>query len=76
MSGKLTVSDDGSSDCPIENGVVSTRWGSVNLGNLLAGIAAGLNPLNVRTTDLNSKAKKPVYDGQMDNKFAATFAGE
>ncbi|GLH02247.1 CSON004543 protein [Gryllus bimaculatus] len=29
------------SDCPVENGVVYTRWGSVQLGTLLAGIATG-----------------------------------
>lgn len=54
-----------SSTCPIENGVIFTKYGSVNIGNVIAGIATGLNPMDVPLSD-NSVSK---------NFWAATLAG-
>ncbi|XP_060537156.1 uncharacterized protein LOC132708682 [Cylas formicarius] len=51
------------SQCPIELGVVYTQYGTVKAGNVLAGIAAGLNQQNIE-------------NGVVDNRFAATITGE
>lgn len=40
------------SQCPILGGVIHTRWGAVSAGNLIAGIAAGLEPQRVSLTEL------------------------
>ncbi|XP_019765142.1 uncharacterized protein LOC109540976 [Dendroctonus ponderosae] len=51
------------SQCPIELGVVQTQSGTIKAGNVLAGIAAGLNP-------------QTVGNGTVDNRYAATIIGE
>lgn len=39
------------SACPVQNGVIMTKWGALKAGPLIAGIAAGMQPqvVNVRT---------------------------
>uniref|UniRef100_A0A8D8RA19 N-acetylmuramoyl-L-alanine amidase n=1 Tax=Cacopsylla melanoneura TaxID=428564 RepID=A0A8D8RA19_9HEMI len=39
------------SACPVQNGVIMTKWGALKAGSLIAGIAAGMQPqvVNVRT---------------------------
>jgi hypothetical protein len=69
------------SDCPVENGVVRTKWGSVSLGTVLAGLTAGLYPQQIAVRDLvlkpmNSRALSPGLGiTQIDNKYAATLVG-
>ncbi|KAF5294475.1 hypothetical protein FQR65_LT01601 [Abscondita terminalis] len=53
------------SDCPIENGVVYTKWGAVQAGNVIAGVAAG------RETQIITERYYKI-----DSKFAATLAGD
>ncbi|XP_026683795.1 uncharacterized protein LOC113469938 [Diaphorina citri] len=39
------------SSCPVQNGIIMTKWGALKAGSLIAGIAAGMQPqvVNVRT---------------------------
>lgn len=39
------------SSCPVQNGVILTKWGALKAGAIIAGIAAGMQPqvVNVRT---------------------------
>ncbi|XP_066254933.1 uncharacterized protein [Euwallacea similis] len=54
------------STCPIELGVIQTQSGAVKAGNVLAGIATGLNQEYI--TNENSST--------YDNRYASTIAGE
>lgn len=70
------------SQCPLENGVVRTKWGAINAGTLLAGIATGLMPQQVRLLDImprnlkgGQKARQTQQDF-IDNRWAATLAGD
>lgn len=40
------------SDCPIEKGVVKTRWGTVSPGHVIAGIATAFQETNVNFFEL------------------------
>lgn len=42
----------GNSQCPLLGGVVSTPWGAVSAGHVIAGIAAGTQPQQVPIADL------------------------
>ncbi|XP_075169053.1 uncharacterized protein LOC142241195 isoform X1 [Haematobia irritans] len=73
------------SQCPVENGVIRTQWGNVAAGNLIAGIAAGLQPQTVQLRSLLALAsRRPGYQQNMpqvatvsvDNRYAATLAGD
>jgi hypothetical protein len=69
------------SDCPVENGVVRTDWGTVSLGTVLTGIAAGLYTQQIKISDLIQKAMnsknlpQELLSATIDNKFAATLVG-
>jgi hypothetical protein len=69
------------SDCPVENGVVRTKWGTVSLGTLLAGLAAGLYPQQiplqefVRKTMNSRTLPSEIMSAVIDNKYAATLVG-
>jgi hypothetical protein len=69
------------SDCPVENGVVRTKWGSVSLGSVLTGLAAGLYPQQIQLQELvrktmNSRTLSPeLRSAVIDNKYAATLVG-
>jgi hypothetical protein len=69
------------SDCPVENGVVRTKWGSVSLGTVLTGLAAGLYPQQIQVQNLvkktmNSRPPPPeLRTAEIDNKYAATLVG-
>lgn len=52
------------STCPIESGVVWTKWGAVKPGTLIAGIASGLVANNIPTTN-----------GTLIASYASTLAG-
>lgn len=49
MSEKQVLGD---STCPLLGGVVSTSWGAISAGNLIAGIAAGASPQQVPVLSL------------------------
>ncbi|RZC34565.1 uncharacterized protein BDFB_008975, partial [Asbolus verrucosus] len=53
------------SSCPIESGVIYTKWGAVKAGLVLAGIASGFEPNPIRTTN-----------GTLETAYASTIAGE
>jgi hypothetical protein len=69
------------SDCPVENGVVRTKWGSVSLGAVLAGLTAGLYPqqIPVQNLVLKTVSSRPLSidlaSALIDNKYAATLVG-
>lgn len=77
------------SQCPVENGVIMTRWGTISPGTLIAGIAAGLEPQNVRVLDIIPLRADPGANDQfrrknarqsatmtVDNRWAATLSGD
>lgn len=73
------------SQCPVENGVIRTKWGNVAAGTLIAGIAAGLQPQTVQLRSLLAlSSRRPGYLQNMpqvatvsvDNRWAATVAGD
>jgi hypothetical protein len=69
------------SDCPVENGVVRTKWGTVSLGTVLAGLAAGLYPQQISLQELVQKTmnsrtlSSELMSTVIDNKYAATLVG-
>lgn len=79
--GLVDVASNAISQCPVENGVIRTNWGSVSAGPLLAGIAAGLVQQNVPTRELLMLSKSTRNNRltrqqlSIDNRFAATLAG-
>ncbi|KAI8128939.1 hypothetical protein CVS40_1977 [Lucilia cuprina] len=72
------------SQCPVENGVIRTQWGTVAAGTLLAGIAAGLQPQTVPLRTLLAMASRrngyqnmpQIATVNVDNRWAATVAGD
>jgi len=69
------------SQCPVENGVVLTRWGTVSLGPVIAGLVAGLFEQIVPLPDLIMKnppiALSPeLQTATVDNRFGATLSGD
>ncbi|XP_014480886.1 PREDICTED: uncharacterized protein LOC106747658 [Dinoponera quadriceps] len=67
------------SDCPVENGVIKTNWGSVSIGSVIAGIAAGLQPETVKLSEVfpHAAQKKPNMSQLLvNNKWIATIAGD
>lgn len=73
------------SQCPVENGVLFSPWGSFAAGTALAGIAAGLAPQTVTVRELvandraneNYKlARQTAGPMTVDNRYAATLSGD
>jgi hypothetical protein len=70
------------SACPVENGVISSRWGAVAAGPLITGLAAGLEPQQVQARELLALSRSGQYRARqqgpltVDNRFAATLAGD
>ncbi|XP_012278455.1 uncharacterized protein LOC105698628 isoform X2 [Orussus abietinus] len=67
------------SRCPVENGVIKTRWGAVSAGAVLAGLAAGLQPQTVSVRDvLRGRAMDSGLseDVSVNNVWLATLAGD
>ncbi|KAH8401986.1 hypothetical protein KR009_009021 [Drosophila setifemur] len=75
---------DGTSQCPVEDGLVRTRWGTVSAGTLIAGVAAGVQQQNVQVNTLLalSSQRRANWRSQsqttnsIDNRWAATLAGD
>ncbi|KAL3290173.1 hypothetical protein HHI36_023534 [Cryptolaemus montrouzieri] len=53
------------SACPVELGVVNTKWGAISPGSLLSGIASGFNAQQI-----------PVNGSLLDSRFGATIVGD
>lgn len=62
---RLPVFKGEMSECPIESGVVYSKWGAVQMGTVLAGIATGLEPMVLNYENRN-----------LDNRFASTLVGD
>uniref|UniRef100_A0A1A9W7T5 N-acetylmuramoyl-L-alanine amidase n=1 Tax=Glossina brevipalpis TaxID=37001 RepID=A0A1A9W7T5_9MUSC len=80
-----TSHDNDVSQCPVENGVIHTDWGTVATGTLIAGIAAGLQPQTVQLKTLLALASRrpglvqnlpQTATVNVDNRWAATLAGD
>lgn len=63
---KIILSNAPLSVCPLERGVVYSKWGAVSAGPVIAGIAAGTEP---QIVPIDNK-----YN--VDNIFGATLAGD
>lgn len=73
------------SQCPVENGVVHSPWGSFSAGTVLSGIAAGLAPQTVTVQQLVAAdhdmehykmARQTAGNLNVDNRYAATLSGD
>lgn len=70
------IASDQLSACPVENGVIRTKWGAISGGALIAGIAAGLEPQTVSIKQvLGTKSQNVNVNLNIDNRWAATLAG-
>ena len=57
----VDMASDAVSQCPVENGVIRTKWGGVAAGPLITGIAAGLEPQKVQLrTLLSMSSRRPA----------------
>nr|XP_036230940.1 uncharacterized protein LOC106625100 isoform X1 [Bactrocera oleae] len=79
-----TTASNQISQCPVENGVIWTPWGTVSAGALLAGVATGLQQQTVQLrTLLALSSRNNGYTNLpqtatvgVDNRWAATLAGD
>ncbi|XP_030563512.1 uncharacterized protein LOC115764539 [Drosophila novamexicana] len=74
---------EGTSQCPVEDGVVRTPWGTVSAGTLIAGVASGLqqqtvpvNTLLQLATQRRGRTQSQTAASSIDNRWAATLAGD
>lgn len=83
--GLVDVASNAISQCPVENGVIRTTWGTISVGPLLAGIAAGVVQQSVTTRELLLLTKAYSHGRRggrqqtllsVDNRWAATLAGD
>lgn len=82
--GLVDVASNAVSQCPLENGVLHSQWGSFSAGPVLAGLAAGLQPLQVNVRDLIPQGRVGEYRSArqqtggmtVDNRYAATLSGD
>lgn len=81
-AGLIDIASNTISQCPVENGVISTTWGAVAGGTLITGIAAGLQSETVQVRDILSSTRGQYRSGRqeqgwtVDNRWAATIAGD
>lgn len=74
---------EGLSQCPVEDGLVRTPWGTVSAGTLIAGVATGLQQqtINLNTllqlaTPRRGRTQSQTTVANIDNRWAATLAGD
>nr|XP_032293145.1 uncharacterized protein LOC6627116 isoform X2 [Drosophila virilis] len=74
---------EGTSQCPVEDGVVRTPWGTISAGTLIAGVATGLqqqtvpvNTLLQLATQRRGRTQSQTAASSIDNRWAATLAGD
>ena len=82
-TGLVDVASNAISQCPVENGVLHSPWGSFAGGTVIAGIAAGLTRQQVTVRDLVGQDQLGQYKFArqqnsivVDNRFAATLSGD
>lgn len=82
-TGLVDVASNAISQCPVENGVIHSPWGSFAGGTVIAGIAAGLERQQVTVRDLVGQDQMGQYRSArqqnsvvVDNRFAATLSGD
>lgn len=86
-TGLVDVASNAVSQCPVENGVLHSPWGSFSGGTVITGLAAGLQPQTITVRDLVMgdesfgqlrKFARQQAPGTMnvDNRFAATLSGD
>lgn len=79
-AGLIDIASNTVSQCPVENGVISTPWGALSGGPLLTGIATGLQSENIQIRELLSQSRGQYKSGRLgtsvDNRWAATIAGD
>ena len=82
-AGLIDIASNTVSQCPVENGVISTTWGALAGGPLLSGIATGLWAENIPLRDLMATQRGQYRSGRqqqgqnmLDNRWAATIAGD
>lgn len=82
-AGLIDIASNQVSQCPVENGVISTTWGAVSGGPLMTGLATGLQPENIQIRDIlrQNRGQYRVSARQqqgfmVDNRWAATIAGD
>lgn len=78
---QIDIASNALSQCPVENGIMRTRWGAVAVGPLISGIAAGLEPQMVNARELLELSRgqyraRQTVTLRVDNRFAATLAGD
>ncbi|XP_023952626.2 uncharacterized protein LOC112056422 [Bicyclus anynana] len=66
------------SQCPLLDGVISTRWGHVSAGSVLAGIAAGAQPQQIPIENLakGSVINIPNVQSHVTALYPATISGD
>lgn len=68
------------SACPVENGVIKTKWGDVSAVPLIAGIAAAMEPQLININQLmRGESVEPGYfenSPKLNNKWLATITGD
>ncbi|CAG9800609.1 unnamed protein product [Chironomus riparius] len=73
------------SQCPVENGVIFSTWGSISAGAVMAGIATGLVPQTITVRELITNdhimehyklARQTAGQMTVDNRYAATLSGD
>ncbi|XP_058836615.1 uncharacterized protein LOC131693093 [Topomyia yanbarensis] len=81
-AGLVDIASNAISACPVENGVVHTRWGTLSAGTVLAGIAAGIEPQTIEVRNLiptknaQFRARQQAQPLRVDNRWAATLSGD
>lgn len=81
-TGLVDVASNAISQCPVENGVLQSPWGSFAGGTVMAGVAAGLERQQVMVRDLIGEDHMGQYRSArqsgiaVDNRFAATLSGD
>ncbi|XP_017096837.2 uncharacterized protein [Drosophila bipectinata] len=77
------VGSEGTSQCPVEDGLVRTSWGTVSAGTLIAGIAAGVQQQTVQVNTLlglsalrRGRTQMSQTTTGIDNRWAATLSGD
>lgn len=81
-TGLVDVASNAISQCPVENGVLHSPWGSFAGGTVMAGIASGLERQQVAVRDLIGEDHLGDYRSArqqqivVDNRFAATLSGD
>lgn len=79
------VSTRQTSDCPVEKGVVKSKWGSVSPGRIIAGVASALQLTHesfktlsqtISTQSNSTNQRWELYNTLVSNIWVSTVAGD